>query len=110
MLAWVESIGLPCRSLRQAAWLTTKLARIIGDGVGFALREEGRESSFIHQPHPGHPIPPVLAELTMLAVGQIARRLGVAPRTVAKWIDSGRLTGIRAALDALDGAAARIEA
>lgn len=30
-----------------------------------------------------------------LTTGQIAKRLGVAPRTVAKWIDSGRLIGIR---------------
>jgi excisionase family DNA binding protein len=30
-----------------------------------------------------------------LTTGQIAARLGVAQRTVVKWIDSGRLIGIR---------------
>lgn len=30
-----------------------------------------------------------------LTTGQIAQRLGVAQRTVSKWIDSGRLIGIR---------------
>jgi excisionase family DNA binding protein len=30
-----------------------------------------------------------------LTTGQISRRLGVAQRTVTKWIDDGRLNGIR---------------
>lgn len=34
-------------------------------------------------------------EVRWFTTGQIARRLGVAQRTVTKWIDSGRLIGIR---------------
>lgn len=30
-----------------------------------------------------------------LTTGQVAKRLGVAMQTVSKWIDSGRLLGIR---------------
>jgi excisionase family DNA binding protein len=30
-----------------------------------------------------------------LTTGQVAKRLGVSSTTVGKWIDSGRLTGIR---------------
>lgn len=71
----IESVGYVCGTLRNAAHLLSKLVRIVGDGLGFELRDNGRTATFIHVPHPGHPIPPVLAELTMLAIGRISRRL-----------------------------------
>jgi hypothetical protein len=30
-----------------------------------------------------------------MTTGQVANRLGVSPRSVAKWIDDGRLVGMR---------------
>jgi excisionase family DNA binding protein len=39
--------------------------------------------------------PPAVAPAKDLTVGDIARRLRVAPRTVSKWIDSGLLRGYR---------------
>lgn len=74
-LGMVESLAFACDSLRSTARLMSQLARLVGDGIGFELRDEGRESSFIHVPHPGHPIPPVLAELAMVITVCVARRL-----------------------------------
>jgi excisionase family DNA binding protein len=34
-------------------------------------------------------------ETIWLTTGQVAARLGVASKTIAKWIDSGRMLGVR---------------
>ena len=42
-----------------------------------------------------HAIPPQLYMLQIFTTGQVARLCRVAPRTVGKWVDSGRLKGYR---------------
>ncbi len=34
-------------------------------------------------------------DVRWFTTGQVAKRLGVAPRTVCKWVDSGRLLGFK---------------
>lgn len=48
-----------------------------------------------HSPAATADIPPRLATLNVYTTGQVARVCRVAPKTVAKWFDAGRLKGYR---------------
>jgi len=74
-LGLIETLVTTCPTLRDASRLTTEMMRLIADGTTLSLREAPRESVYELTPHLGHPMPGMMAELSLALIVRICRKL-----------------------------------
>lgn len=77
-----------------------KARMVDGPGGAYLVVDKGELKSFADKHRSGiyrssRLADPVAAKQAIYSTGQLARIFNVAPRTVSKWIDSGRLVGYR---------------